>query len=208
LSLLLERTQAQLEDSNAKVTETERRLQSAEIDLQVRTQENLALVQSQEVLNQNLQVVTRERDDAMLQKDVTSHTLVETGERLQAQTEQLAVLESKLECAKSRKQDLSLEIEKERSENNSLRQKIKYLEHQFTRDIETAKSKCEAAAKLALDGKINDGKAIIEQWEMALNAERENYRVLEQGIEERISDALDTQLDELNAQLNDIVCQG
>jgi hypothetical protein len=75
LSMLLERTQTQLEDSNAKVTETQRRLQFAEMALQVQTEENLAHVQLQGVLNQNLQVVTGERDDAIIQKPLKDFKL-------------------------------------------------------------------------------------------------------------------------------------
>ena len=205
LSLLLERTQTQLEDSNAKVTETERRLQSAEMALQVQTQENLALVQLQEVLNQNLQVVKEERDDAIIQKDVASRGLVETGERLQAQIEQYAGLERELECVTSREQDLTLEIKEASIENNSLRQKIMQLEHQHTLNLEAAKSELEATAKLVLDAHIKESTAIIKQWEVAVNAEQEGCRVLEQDIEERISLALETQFNELTVQLNDIV---
>lgn len=55
LSLLLERTQAQLVASNARVTETERLLQ-------VQTQQNAILVQIQDELNGRVQVLTAERE--------------------------------------------------------------------------------------------------------------------------------------------------
>jgi hypothetical protein len=74
-----------------------------------------------------------------------------------------------------------LEIKEASIENNYLRHQIMRLEQKNTRDIEATKTECEAAAKLVLDGKINDAKPIIEQWETALNAERENYRILQRG---------------------------
>ncbi len=201
---------------------------------------------------------------------------VVTGERLQAQVEQHALLERELELARSREVNLTTEKDAAIAHGNSLESQVVALQNSVIekQNLVAKLKEAHSDAMLKLEAQTEQNVTVVklkdelnacvivlgsETWGLqsktklltyentclkdsmkklkknhvldisdlvqklrfqndrmfpisdfkqlkeTLNTERQNCRVLEQGIDERISNALDTQLDELNVQLNNIV---
>ena len=166
-------------------------LQEVTLNLLAQTQQNVALVQLNDELNAHARILTTERDDALNQKDA----FAARADGMEAQVGPLQETKVALDFALQAIQNITAEKEvlvNEKAETQRL-----FQETRLSLEAKTQENADLILAKLALDGKIRDAKDIIEQWETALNTERENYRILEDGIDERISKALDTQRDEL-----------